>query len=277
MKRIAVLMTVHNRREKTLLCLEHLFANRLPANYAMTVYLTDDGCTDGTAEAVRAHYPSVQVLTGSGDLYWNRGMWTAWQEAAKADPDFYFWLNDDTFLYAEALEAIISTSTQFEDRAIIVGATEDRDHQHVTYGGFVGTLAHPVIPALTGQPVAIDYFNGNIVWVPRAVYQVLGNLDPRFRHDKGDIDYGLRAREAGIPMRMVGKPLGVCDLHPRADRWRDPELPLKVRWQALRQPTGMAPAEFFYFDRKHHGVLTGLKHYLSIHLQCLFPRWWSHE
>jgi len=50
-----------------------------------------------------------------------------------------------------------------------------------------------------------------------------------------------------------------------------------VRWQALRQPTGMAPAEFFYFDRKHHGVLTGLKHYLSIHLQCLFPQWWKNE
>ncbi|SEM55075.1 Glycosyltransferase, GT2 family [Prevotella sp. ne3005] len=277
MKRIAVLMTVHNRREKTLLCLEHLFANRLPANYAMTVYLTDDGCTDGTAEAVRAQYPSVQVLTGSGDLYWNRGMWTAWQEAAKADFDFYFWLNDDTFLYEDAIEALLMTSAQSEDRAIIVGATEDRDHHSVTYGGFVGTLAHAVIPPLTGQPVTINYFNGNVVLVPRAVYQVLGNLDPRFRHDKGDIDYGLRAQEAGIPMMMVGKPLGVCDLHPRADRWRDPELSLSARWQALRQPTGMAPAEFFYFDRKHHGVLTGLKHYLSIHLQCLFPQWWKNE
>ena len=57
MKRIAVLMTVHNRREKTLLCLERLFANRMPEGYSMAVYLTDDGCTDGTAEAVSAQYP----------------------------------------------------------------------------------------------------------------------------------------------------------------------------------------------------------------------------
>ena len=274
MKRIAVLMTVHNRREKTLLCLECLFANRMPEGYSMAVYLTDDGCTDGTAEAVSAQYPSVHVIPGSGNLYWNRGMWTAWQEAAKADFDFYLWLNDDTFLYDHALEDLVATAELKEDKSIVVGPTEDSDHQHVTYGGYVGTLAHAVMPELTGRPVQIDFFNGNIVLVPRAVYLVLGNLDHHFRHDKGDFDYGMSAQEAGIGMMMVGKSLGECDLHPKTDRWRDPELSLRDRWQALRMPTGMAPAEFFYFDRKHHGVLTGLKHYISIHLQCLFPLWW---
>lgn len=277
MKRIAVLMTVHNRCEKTLLCLERLFANRMPAGYSMAVYLTDDECTDGTAEAVSARYPSVHVIQGSGNLYWNRGMWTAWQEAAKADYDFYLWLNDDTYLYDHAIEDLVSTAALSEDKSIIVGPTEDRAHQSVTYGGFVGTLAHPVIPELTGSPVEIDFFNGNIVLVPRAVYLVLGNLDYYFRHDKGDFDYGMRAKESGIGMIMVGKTLGECDMHPRADRWRDPELSMKDRWKALRMPTGMAPAEFFYFDRKHHGMMTGLKHYISIHLQCLFPQWWPKQ
>lgn len=277
MKRIAVLMTVYNRCESTLKCFKSLFANPIPDGYQLDVFMTDDASTDGTAEAVSSLYPSVHIIQGDGHLFWNRGMWTAWQEASKADYDYYLWLNDDTFLYDDALKVLVTTSALSEDQAIIVGATEDRAHQSVTYGGFVGTLVHPVIPELTGQPVEINYFNGNIVLVPRVVYQVLGNLDYRFRHDKGDIDYGLRAQEAGIRMVMVGKPLGECDLHPRADRWRDPALSLKDRWQALKEPTGMAPGEFFYFDQKHYGVLTGLKHYVSIHLQCLFPTLWNQD
>ena len=52
MKTIAVLLTVFNRREKTIECLKNLFAQDIPAEYSIMVYLTDDGCTDGTPEAV---------------------------------------------------------------------------------------------------------------------------------------------------------------------------------------------------------------------------------
>lgn len=277
MKTLAVLMTVHNRRVTTLKCLERLFANPLPEGYALEVYLTDDGCTDGTAEAVACQYPAVHIIQGDGSLYWNRGMWTAWNEAAKSDPDAYLWLNDDTFLYAFALEQLITTATSYDHQAIVVGATEDTAHHAVTYGGFVGTLVSSAIPPLHGLPMEIDYFNGNIVLVPRAVYKKLGNLDFHFRHSKGDFDYGMRAKHQGIRMLMAGRVLGECDEHPKADAWRDPQLSLSARWRALRKPTGMAPEEFFYFDRKHHGVLTGLKHYLSIHLQCLCPGWWNHH
>ncbi len=277
MKTLTVLMTVHNRRVTTLKCLEHLFLNPLPEGYALEVYLTDDGCTDGTAEAVAQQYPGVHIIQGDGSLYWNRGMWTAWNEAAKSDPDAYLWLNDDTFLYAFALEQLITTARSYDDQAIVVGATEDTAHQAVTYGGFVGTLASSAIPPLHGLPMEIDYFNGNIVLVPRAVYKKLGNLDFHFRHSKGDFDYGMRAKHQGIRMLMAGRVLGECDEHPKADAWRDPQLSLSARWRALRKPTGMAPEEFFHFDRKHHGVLTGLKHYLSIHLQCLCPRLWPHH
>ena len=47
MKTIAVLLTVFNRKEKTIQCLKRLY-NILPLEgYLVDVYLTDDGCTDG--------------------------------------------------------------------------------------------------------------------------------------------------------------------------------------------------------------------------------------
>ena len=51
---IAVLLTCHNRKEKTVACLTELYNCTIPANYAFEVFLVDDGSTDGTAQ-YKAH------------------------------------------------------------------------------------------------------------------------------------------------------------------------------------------------------------------------------
>ena len=59
MQTIAVLITCHNRKTKTLRCLENLLKKETTKNVIVDVYLTDDGCTDGTPEAVAELYPQV--------------------------------------------------------------------------------------------------------------------------------------------------------------------------------------------------------------------------
>lgn len=269
-QRIAVLMTVHNRKAKTLRCLECLYGCRVTDGFFFEVYMTDDGCTDGTAKAVAEKYPEVHVIQGDGTLYWNRGMWTAWNEAAKEYYDFYLWLNDDTFLYPIALEKLISASEELHHNSIVAGSTEDEAHGTITYGGHAaGNLCTP-----GGKLVAIDYFNGNIVLVPRSVFSKVGNLDYGFRHSLGDYDYGMRAAKIGVSSYMVGDVLGICETHQKMDDWCNPSLPFIKRIKALYQPNGVPPMEFFYYDRKHHGILSAVKHYMSIHLGCVFPMLW---
>ena len=136
MKYWAVLLTVFNRKEKTLECLGRLFDQLPIEDLQIDVFLTDDGCTDGTAEAVENLFPSVHILKGNGDLFWNRGMLMAWKAAADArDYDAYLWLNDDTFLYEETLTSLQRAVKDTEGKAIIVGATEDASHSKLTYGG----------------------------------------------------------------------------------------------------------------------------------------------
>ncbi|MCG8688965.1 MAG: glycosyltransferase, partial [Desulfobacterales bacterium] len=81
-------MTVHNRRDTTLACLKTLFAQQLPQDVELTVYLVDDGSTDGTGAAVARQYPSVRLIRGNGTLYWNGGMFLALGEAVKKQHDF---------------------------------------------------------------------------------------------------------------------------------------------------------------------------------------------
>lgn len=271
MQTIAVLLTVFNRKDKTLECLKRLYT-QLPLNgYQVDVYLTNDGCTDGTPEAVMKQFPKVKIINGNGNLFWNRGMYTAWQEAAKKNYDFYLWLNDDTYVYSNMLCALLKASSLKNDKAIIVGATQSLDGKNITYGG---RLSNGKIPALDGNLTSVQYFNGNIVLVPRYVYNKLGNLDYYFTHSKGDFDYGLRALKAGIEMYQVGECLGVCDLHESLDKWCNPKVSFVQRWKMLHRPNGMPPKETFHFEKRHSGLITATFHYLTVHMRCLFPSLW---
>lgn len=270
-KTIAVIMTVHNRKEKTLLCLNKLYGQHMPENYNLEVWITDDGCTDGTREAVQADYPCVHVVDGDGKLYWNRGMRKAWEHAVEYKRyDFYLWLNDDTDLYEFAILELLKESEKHGEKCIIVGSCQYDDHRGVSYGGYVNGKA--VMPA--GDAIEVDYFNGNIVLVPDYVFQIIGNLDPYFSHGHGDSDYGIRAKRVGIKSFVVGKYLGECNRHSYLKRCWDPQVSFIERFRNLYHPTGYPPAEFFYFERKHEGFFMAVIHLFTLYARVLFPQLW---
>lgn len=271
MQTIAVLLTVFNRKDKTLECLKRLYAQVPLDGYQVDVYLTNDGCTDGTPEAVKEQFSDVNIINGNGNLYWNRGMYTAWHEAAKKNYDFYLWLNDDTYVYPNMLCSLLNASSVKNDKAIIVGATQSLDGKNITYGG---RLSNGKIPKPDGKLIYVQYFNGNIVLVPRYVYNKLGNLDYYFIHSKGDFDYGLRASKAGIEMYQVGECLGECNLHESLDKWCNPKVPFVQRWKMLHCPNGMPPKETFHLEKRHRGLTIATFHYITVHIRCLFPSLW---
>ena len=73
--KIAAILTCFNRREKTVKCLDSLFRAENQYNLShdseelcISVYLTDDACTDGTADAVRVvcKGKELHILNGNG-------------------------------------------------------------------------------------------------------------------------------------------------------------------------------------------------------------------
>ena len=67
MKHIATIITCHNRKEKTISSLQHLYAAKerydstSEEKLDIVVYMTDDNCTDGTSEAVRNAFPDKEI------------------------------------------------------------------------------------------------------------------------------------------------------------------------------------------------------------------------
>jgi GT2 family glycosyltransferase len=244
---IGVLMTAHNRRQKTLSCLAALFAQRIDPSVHLSVYLVDDGSSDGTSDAVRQQFPSVHVIAGSGNLYWVGGMRAAYDAAAKSPHDYQLWLNDDTVLYPNAITTLLATARDLTSaghaNAIVTGATRDPSTRHQVSGGFhfkwhrVFMRFELVEPAPTPRPC--DTTAGNCLFVPRTVYETLGNLSKHYVHVLGDLDYGLRAIESGYTIWQAPDYLGETpDDHPATNQVY--ELPtLGTVFRQLRNPKGL--------------------------------------
>ena len=269
---VAILMTVFNRREKTLSCLDGCFRQidgiKSTGEYSFTVYLVDDGCTDGTAEAVAEAFPQVHIIRSGGGLFWNQGMIAAWDEASGTDPRFYLWLNDDTTLRPGAFECLLENSKFFRNKAIVVGTTVDSSGAY-SYGGRARN--NRIVEPDSKIPVPCYTFNGNIVLVPRYVYGILGTLDRAYRHSFGDYDYGARAFQADVPRVVAPGILGECNRNPGIDKWRDGSYSLKERYRYLLSPKGRPPREQFRYDMRSMGFFRAIGHQISITMKVLFP------
>ncbi len=218
-------MTCHNRKETTRRCLANLVGQT--GAEKLEIFLVDDGSTDGTAAMVSACFPTVNVISGTGSLYWNGGMRRAWHAAIESKIQFtgYLWLNDDVTLFKTAIQDLVAgieaVRGTYDKPPLLVGATIDSESTAVTYGGHVIENSNRPfrlrLAATNGTLQRVDNCSGNFVYVPSSAYESLGSLRADFIHIFGDLDYGRRAADAQIPILLLPRVVGCCDSNSLAD------------------------------------------------------------
>lgn len=275
MQKIAILMACHNRRDKTLTCLDALFINTLPDDFSFKVFLVDDGSTDGTTAAVLEKYPAVSIIYGDGNLFWSGGMRLAWDVAAKQKFDYYLWLNDDTNIYPNAIEKLIDSARQTMSQSIICATVCSKISGEITYGGKLRWQERYHIP--NNQLQECEIISGNCVLIPNYVYQIIGNIDEKFIHAIGDWDYGLRAVNNGIKCFVAPTILGTCESNLSLPKWCLPATPLKERIKSLYSPLANSqPWPYFIYVSRHFGITSGFRQLISMHLRVIFPNFWKY-
>jgi len=259
--RIAVLMTCHNRKEKTLKCLESLFKQKSIDKFSIKVFLVDDGSSDGTGDAVIKTYPDVYLLHGNGDLFWNGGMRLAFSKAIEEKYDFYLWLNDDTYIYEDALSRTLDTYFKLlndgYDKNILVGSAFDPDTKEFTYGGAVrSSFWHPLkfrlIKPSPEEIISCDTMCGNFVLLPSKVVNIVGNLDENFKHAIGDYDYGLRAGKKSCKIWVVPGYVGTCSKNPPNVFVSNDSLYKKLK--IVKTEKGLPMNQWKVYARRHGGI-----------------------
>ena len=228
---IAILITCFNRKDKTLSCIKGLLSAAKKYNnekMSFMIFLTDDGCTDGTAEALMQTFPDapLKILNGDGSLFWAGGMRLAWNEALKnsTEWDYYLLLNDDVELLPNMFVSLFETEKYsvetFGQQGIYSGITRSiSDPEKLTYGGhiFTNKLLNKSkhIWSDGSKPVMCDFTNANILMVPRTVVDKIGIFYEGYSHGFADYDYSMKARRYGIPVLLTKDICGACDFdHP---------------------------------------------------------------
>ena len=248
MQHIAVLLTCFNRKEKTLNALNCVYKAYFMVKNSMniTIFLTDDGSSDGTGDAVRKNFPEVNVLQGNGELYWSGGMRNSWNAALKNNFDGYLLLNDDTMVFPTLFKILLTTNTyclnQYSLPGIYIGSTKDSKTHKLTYGGSVFTnrfMGHSRRLAPTNSIQDCELGNANIMFVSKNVVDKIGILSEVFTHGVADYDYTLMAVKKSIPVLIAPSFLGECSIDNKNPYSTFHNLSINERIKVLYSPLGL--------------------------------------
>lgn len=253
---IAVLVTCHNRKQKTLNFLESLYKQNNFDAQNTDVYLLDDGSIDGTTAAVNSIYPKVNIITGSGNLFWAGGMRTIWNYAlAQKRYDIYFLFNDDIVLFEDAVEKLVKQYQHLKQEGVIlVGSTISKETNKISYGGnLFKNLKHCAYYRIEPDPdkcIPCHMANANILLVDKFTVKKIGIFPEVYTHCLADYDYTFTAFKSGIGVWLAPGFYAYCE-NDHGINWLPGSVPLKKRIEYLYSPKGLAYKEYLYYIRKH--------------------------
>lgn len=281
--RVAALYTCFNRKDKTLSSLAHLYKakNKSCKKIDLTVYLTDDNSSDGTALSIAEKFPEVKILTGNGELYWAGGMRNSWNKALEGNYDAFLLLNDDTNVNADLFETVYKTEEyclSHHDRSgIYIGNTAEPNSEKVSYGGWVYKnhflALMERVPLDKDTPKSCELGNANIMWVPREVVDQIGVLSKNYVHGMADFDYTFKAFKKDIPVLVMPGIMGECENDHTNPYLKFVKLPFSERLKMLYHPVGLDYSSQLYYMRKHFPIRFPL-FYLVMWLKLLFPKYY---
>ena len=259
--KIAVLMTVYNRKEKTVRCLNSLYNTEKTEGISFDVFITDDKSDDGTEEEIKRIFSknNLYLLKGNGNLFWNGGMINSWKTALnKGGYDGYLWLNNDTELlpnlWTELREAEHYSRSQFGQWGIYVGSTCNKEKTKFTYGAYNFTdkwklTRKYVIPDGTFQHCQCAH--GNVTYVSQDIVDKHGILYDKYLHGVSDHDYTYLAYKRGLPVFILRNYVGTCENDHEQDGWGGfSEMSLKDRIKYLNSPLGYSQKNTLLFQRR---------------------------
>lgn len=282
MKKIAILLTVHNRIKKTIECLTSLLdSNYDDYNFSFDIYLTDDGSTDNSTNILKQNFSNAPlcILQGDGNLFWNAGMINSWNSAlAKGGYDGYLWLNNDTIvfhnLWNELLAADQYAQSTYGLSGIYVGSTCDVNGK-LTYGGFNfisrWTLKDKFcIP--NGNFQKCQCGHGNVTYISHNVVEKMGVLFDGYRYGGGDHDYTYRAYRNGFPILVLRSYVGICENDHKEDGFYEfVRMKLGDRIKFLQSPWGYNLHNTLLFQKRCFPYRYPFV-WLTGYIKAFFPR-----
>lgn len=211
---LTVIIVSYNTRDLTIKAIETLLANA--GDVAMRVVIFDNASSDGSAEAIAAQFPDLEVIAHSENIGFARANNLV---AEMADTEWLLLLNPDTETHPGAIEALLTFSRANPHAGITGGRTVFPDGSLNAASCWrrmtVWSLTCTALGLSTAFPRSnlfnpealggwrrdsvreVDIVVGCFLMIPTALWRQLGGFDPRYFMYGEEADLCLRAREAG--------------------------------------------------------------------------------
>lgn len=250
----------------------------LKSKFKITIYLTDDGSTDGTMVKIKELFPHVIILKGTGNMYWAGGMFNSWSMALKKDFDAYLLLNDDTNvaknIFNEMEKADRYSIDHYKTGGIYIGSTMDSLTKELSYGGaIINSKFYNENEKLepNGEFQICDLGNANIMFVTKDVVKKIGILSNRYVHAVADYDYTLTAKKNHLPVLIMANYCGECKRDQPNKYGVFNKLTFHERVKYLFNPVGFAFPDQLKYMRKFYPYRLPFV-YLSGWFKVFFPK-----
>jgi N-acetylglucosaminyl-diphospho-decaprenol L-rhamnosyltransferase len=208
--KLSVVIPTFNTAQMTLRCCRAVLAS-LPRE--SEVIVADDGSTDGTGELLAREAPSVQIVR----LEPNRGFAPAANRGiAASSGNIILLLNSDAIVDAEAFAAFLAAFAADPKLGVAGARLLNPDRTPQWSGGAAptlmwmigvvsgaGHLARLVRRRSANARRKVDWVSGAAMAFRREVWESAGPLDERFRFYCQDIEFCLRARDAGWRVAVI--------------------------------------------------------------------------
>ena len=276
---IAVLLTCYNRKEKTLSFLKSLTQQVAFSALQADIYLLDDASTDGTAKAIKALYPGVNIVQGDGNLFWAGGMLRIWKYAiTQKEYEIFLLFNDDVVLQPDSIERLLSSYMSVKNTGtILVGSTLNHSSNRISYGGHIlyksNRAAYYSIKPNEVSVSPCHLANANIFLVDKATVDKIGLFSDKYTHYLADFDYTITAYRNGIGVFVAPGYFGYCE-DDHGVNWLSGKYSLKQRVNYLYSVKGLAYNEYLYYIKKHFPADYKVA-LAKLWLKTLFPFIWD--
>ena len=200
-----VVIPVFNRLAYTRACLVSL---RQQTCLDFRIIVVDDGSTDGTDQMLATEFPEVEVVRGTGTLFWTAGVNLGLRRALALGATTLMTMNNDVLALPDFIERMLACAAQHP--TAVLGALElDAASGEPVYGGerldWRTNTRHDLLaelpPAERHGLHPVSYLPGRGLLIPLAVIEAIGLFDEqRLPHYLADFDYTSVARRHGFPV-----------------------------------------------------------------------------
>lgn len=209
---IGVVVVTYNSSDTIVACLDSV----LTAQYQhKKIVVIDNASTDTTQEIIHEKFKTISFIENKENVGFSAANNLGIQKLLKDECEYILLLNPDAEIQQELFENLLKL---FRQKSVGIGgcAIVYPDLNRVWFaGGIFNKLfcytrhrkLNKSVESLDNGVHDTDFVTGCCMLIRRSVFEKIGFLDSSFGFYFEDVDFCVRAREAGFICRIIEKPL----------------------------------------------------------------------